>query len=61
MVGSRPTDTIFEMYIAVIIDRPLLRLLLAIIDSGVNAPCLDSYLVVLLACIFLIYRIKFFQ
>lgn len=43
----------FEMYIVMIIDRPLPRLFLAVIDSGVNAPCLDSYLVVFLTRIFL--------
>lgn len=42
--SPRPTS-----YIAVIADCPLLRPLLAVIDSGVNAPSLDSYPVVLLA------------
>lgn len=48
-----PLDTMLGRYIAMIAGRPLLRLLLAVIDSGVNAPCLDSYLLVLLTRIFL--------
>lgn len=57
MSDTYPAHTTFETYIAKIVDRPLLRLLLAVIDSGVNAPSLDNYTAVLLARTFLRDRV----